>query len=202
MSLTYMESVVYVDDGKVPYTARHKRFASVADWNARVKSSLRRTWERAWGATQVAASVSLAVKNVTGNAYETKFPKSPKRYSQVILAIELSSTYHQSHLLSPIGWKSPLSPTSPLIGALSASMRWKRAARQSAIRKVKDIQSNQVNRLSALKSINIRLARLTASHRPPGSSADSDDVFKTIVKNIQLDAGLSDPATSPSTNSG
>ncbi|KZT12507.1 uncharacterized protein LAESUDRAFT_638973 [Laetiporus sulphureus 93-53] len=46
---------------------RHKRLNSVADWNARLTNSLRRTWDRAWGATQVTASVSLRVKCITGS---------------------------------------------------------------------------------------------------------------------------------------
>ena len=46
----------------------HRRFASVADWNARVQNSLRRTWDRAWGATQVTASVSLRLKGISATA--------------------------------------------------------------------------------------------------------------------------------------
>lgn len=46
----------------------HRRFASVADWNARVQNSLRRTWDRAWGATQVTASLSLRLKGISATA--------------------------------------------------------------------------------------------------------------------------------------
>lgn len=62
VSLAYLPTVVSVDT----VTAGHKRFASVADWNARVKSGFKRTWDRAWGATQVAASIALQVNAVTG----------------------------------------------------------------------------------------------------------------------------------------
>ena len=43
---------------------RHKRFASVANLNSRLKSSLKRTWDRAWGGTEVVASVCLSVSRV------------------------------------------------------------------------------------------------------------------------------------------
>ncbi|KAI0939194.1 hypothetical protein AcV5_000680 [Taiwanofungus camphoratus] len=69
VSLSSLESVVFPDN-KPRYQShhRHKRFASVADWNARLTSSLRRTWDRAWGATQVAASASFQIKSMTGCA--------------------------------------------------------------------------------------------------------------------------------------
>lgn len=44
--------------------ARHKRFASVANLNTRLKSSMKRTWDRAWGGTEVAASVALNVSQI------------------------------------------------------------------------------------------------------------------------------------------
>ena len=62
VSLAYLPSVVSVDNAK----AGHRRFASVADWNARVKGSFKRTWDRAWGATQLAASVVLQVNAIAG----------------------------------------------------------------------------------------------------------------------------------------
>ncbi|KAH9938206.1 golgi-body localization protein domain-containing protein [Fomitopsis serialis] len=37
-------------------------------WNARVQNSLRRTWDRAWGATQVTASLSLRLKGISATA--------------------------------------------------------------------------------------------------------------------------------------
>lgn len=40
---------------------RHKRFASVADLGTRIRNSMRRSWEYAWGSTQVAASLSVHV---------------------------------------------------------------------------------------------------------------------------------------------
>ncbi|KIP10738.1 hypothetical protein PHLGIDRAFT_22173 [Phlebiopsis gigantea 11061_1 CR5-6] len=46
----------------------HRRFASVANFNTRVKNSFRRTWNRAWGSTQVAAALSLNVQEVLGVA--------------------------------------------------------------------------------------------------------------------------------------
>lgn len=66
VSLAYRPSVVAVANGTTPLHLGHRRFASVADWNARVKSSVRRTWDRAWGATQVGASVVLQINSVSG----------------------------------------------------------------------------------------------------------------------------------------
>lgn len=48
--------------------SRHKRFASVADLNTRIKNSFRRTWDRAWGSTHVAASLLLDIQEVFGVA--------------------------------------------------------------------------------------------------------------------------------------
>lgn len=44
--------------------AKHRRFASVADLNTRIKNSFKRTWDRAWGSTHVAASLLLDVHEV------------------------------------------------------------------------------------------------------------------------------------------
>lgn len=55
----------------------HKRFASVADWNARFSNSVRRTWDRAWSATQVTTSVSLRIKNITGTASPLSLAELP-----------------------------------------------------------------------------------------------------------------------------
>lgn len=49
--------------------SRHRRFGSVVNWNARLAGSVRRTWDRAWGATEVAATVSLNLQQIKGNAY-------------------------------------------------------------------------------------------------------------------------------------
>lgn len=43
---------------------RHRRFASVADFGTRVKNSFRRSWQYAWGSTQVAASLSVNVQEI------------------------------------------------------------------------------------------------------------------------------------------
>lgn len=65
VTLAYLPSVVAVEDAK--HRVAHKRFASVADWNARVRGSFRRTWDRAWGATQVTASVTLQITAISGH---------------------------------------------------------------------------------------------------------------------------------------
>ncbi|TCD68203.1 hypothetical protein EIP91_011375 [Steccherinum ochraceum] len=44
-----------------PTPARHKRFASVANLNTRLKSSVKRTWDRAWGGTEVAVAVAFSI---------------------------------------------------------------------------------------------------------------------------------------------
>ena len=51
-----------------PGRAVHRRFASVANFNTRVKNSFRRTWNRALGSTQIAAALSLNVQEVQGLA--------------------------------------------------------------------------------------------------------------------------------------
>lgn len=208
VSLAYLPSVVSADNAKVPNG--HRRFASVADWNARLKGSVRRTWDRAWGATQVAASVTLQVNAISGHADKSseiyagelraRFfgsgfahasigshrgpyfldipavhfsvsgrlnPHQGVEPRSVEMALDLGKINAQadvlqkllktvkqrreaqearsedvpqqtipvesspvpssaaSHLSSarPTGWKSPLSPSSPFIGALSVSMR-------------------------------------------------------------------------------
>lgn len=57
------------NEGTQAETSRHRRFGSVVTWNARFASSVKRTWDRAWGATEVAATVSLHLQQITGNAY-------------------------------------------------------------------------------------------------------------------------------------
>ncbi|THH32935.1 hypothetical protein EUX98_g1270 [Antrodiella citrinella] len=52
-------------------SARHKRFASVANLNARLKNSVKRTWDKAWGGTEVAASICLNVSQVLVTKRET-----------------------------------------------------------------------------------------------------------------------------------
>lgn len=51
-----------------PARAFHRRFASVANFNTRLKNSFRRTWDIAWGSTQVEAALSLNVHEVLGVA--------------------------------------------------------------------------------------------------------------------------------------
>ena len=48
----------------VPVVSRHRRFASVADFNTRVKNSFKRTLNRAWGSTHVTVSLSLDVEEI------------------------------------------------------------------------------------------------------------------------------------------
>lgn len=51
-----------------PEKQAHRRRFSVADLNARMTNSLRRAWDRAWGATRLSASITLGVKDVIGRA--------------------------------------------------------------------------------------------------------------------------------------
>jgi hypothetical protein len=65
----------------LPTRAMHRRFASVANFNTRVKNSLRRTWDKAWGSTQVRAAVSLHIQEVLGVGSHTflkdlQYPRS------------------------------------------------------------------------------------------------------------------------------
>lgn len=67
ISLSQVDSSLRTDT-PASETRSHRRRFSVADLNARLSSSLRRAWDRAWGATRFAASMSLAVEDVLGNA--------------------------------------------------------------------------------------------------------------------------------------
>ncbi|KAK7695909.1 hypothetical protein QCA50_000548 [Cerrena zonata] len=49
----------------------HKRFNSVVQWNARLKSSMRRSWDRAWGALEAHTSVTLKVEEISGTASQS-----------------------------------------------------------------------------------------------------------------------------------
>ncbi|KZT74332.1 hypothetical protein DAEQUDRAFT_761200 [Daedalea quercina L-15889] len=71
VSLTIVDNVLIPGAPAAPHPQPfrgHRRFASVADWNARVQNSLRRTWDRAWGATQVTASLSLRLQGISATA--------------------------------------------------------------------------------------------------------------------------------------
>ncbi|KAI0081718.1 hypothetical protein K474DRAFT_1133165 [Panus rudis PR-1116 ss-1] len=46
----------------------HRRFSSVVQWNARFTNSLRRTWDRAWGSTEVSPSLSLDIEGIRGES--------------------------------------------------------------------------------------------------------------------------------------
>ncbi|EKM59200.1 uncharacterized protein PHACADRAFT_169675 [Phanerochaete carnosa HHB-10118-sp] len=72
-----------------PTRAIHRRLASVANFNTRVKNSLRRTWGRAWGSTQVAVALSLNIHEVLGVASDVLLEelKSPIRGRHAFFAI-------------------------------------------------------------------------------------------------------------------
>lgn len=72
----------------------HRRFASVADWNARVQNSLRRTWDRAWGATQVTASLSLRLKGISATASPSALQDMPTALSTSEYRMPLSAHTH------------------------------------------------------------------------------------------------------------
>ncbi|KAI0638130.1 golgi-body localization protein domain-containing protein [Trametes polyzona] len=253
VSLAYVPSVVSVPNDKSPHVG-HRRFASVADWNARVKGSVRRTWDRAWGATQVAASVNLQVKSVVGYIGQTsdlfagshrghyfldlpaiqlrvaarlnphqgvergsvetsldfgtvnmqvdviqKLLKKVKesrlakeRAAAAVAAMNGSRARHSkaSPSISP-AWKSP---ASPLMGALSASMRWKWAARQSQDLKVKPRSAaKRVAYASYIKALEVKVARCTTSYQPEETPGDAPAVLLASVNDIRLAAGLSNP---------
>lgn len=67
VSLSSLGSLV-IPESTLARPVQHRRFASVADWNARLASSVRRTWDKAWGATQVTTSLSVRVKDISGTS--------------------------------------------------------------------------------------------------------------------------------------
>ncbi|KAI0677563.1 golgi-body localization protein domain-containing protein [Trametes maxima] len=256
VSLAYLPSMVAVPNSKSQHMG-HRRFASVADWNARVKGSLRRTWDRAWGATQVSASVTLQVKSINGSVDENSDMFAGDHRSHLFLdlpAIQL----HISSRLNPhqgveprsvdvsldlgtvniqldviqrllkkvkerrsavkkdkapfpamngsprpmssatpttgAGWKTPLSPASPFMGALSASMRWKWAARQSRDHKiVPRLVVKRAAYASFIKAVEVKLSKFTTTHEPETSLGDVGAVLVASVDDVRLSVGLSSP---------
>ncbi|KAI0796722.1 golgi-body localization protein domain-containing protein [Abortiporus biennis] len=61
----------------IPEKPTHRRFGSVTAWNARLASSLRRTWDRAWGSLEVGASMSLEIEEVLGIAQKELLKTMP-----------------------------------------------------------------------------------------------------------------------------
>ncbi|KAH9951643.1 golgi-body localization protein domain-containing protein [Amylocystis lapponica] len=271
VALSLLESVIPVDHRAHRSLLGHKRFASVADWNTRFTNSVRRTWDRAWGATQVAASVSLQVRKVSGfasptslsgrlqapftdtrpfidvpsfdfsvsvrvdprqgvepHSVETSFildavdldfnviqhlvsilkkPREAKvRCATPETTIPISPLSHPpsgriswaspaSPLSSRMTWTSAMSPNSPLREALSASMRFRWGGKQLPIRRVQSATSP--SRLSVLKTVNLRLTKLSVRRSLPPTSNDTSQTFVVTFNDINLGAGLSHPDTSP-----
>ncbi|KAH9943489.1 golgi-body localization protein domain-containing protein [Epithele typhae] len=259
----------------------HRRFASVADWNARMKSSFMRTWDRAWGATQITVSVNLQVNAITGyvdqssqlfagthrgnyfvdipaiqffissrlNPHQGVEPRSVemsfdlgkvnvqldvlsrlfkklkerrRAYDEILQALRVSRSSQGSSnghmaktngIMSPdatsagsrmsSAWRSPLSPSSPFMGALSASMRWRWAARQS-----RDIKKPRLTPrvpklivglqkrpqyISYIRNIDVKLSRATAGFQPDMHPGASTIVLYATVRDVVLHVGLSHP---------
>ncbi|KAI0750742.1 golgi-body localization protein domain-containing protein [Daedaleopsis nitida] len=255
VSLAYLPTVVSVDNSK----AGHKRFASVADWNARLKGSFKRTWDRAWGATQVAASVVLQANAVSGfvdkssvlfpgthrgsyfldvpavkmsvaarlNPHQGVEPRSGevsldlgKVNIQLDVLAKLMKTVKErrtarrtipepkafaespvpasaSSQTSTSAWKSPLSPASPFMGALSASMRWRWAVKQSLDLKHSPVPIVKPRPyVSYVKVVDIKLARCITSYQPAVLSESGPAVLYASLEDVSLNAGLSHPGRS------
>lgn len=76
---------------------RHRRFASVADFGTRVKNSFRRSWGRAWGSTQVAASLRVDVHEVLGVASQPllKQLNTTSEFVRLITFRTIINVYHR-----------------------------------------------------------------------------------------------------------
>ena len=75
------------DDGKDTAKPGHKRFNSVAQWNARLRGSLRRNWDRAWGTTEARASITLKVEEISGLASRSLLDKLKLRSSGRLISL-------------------------------------------------------------------------------------------------------------------
>ncbi|KAH9899928.1 golgi-body localization protein domain-containing protein [Cubamyces lactineus] len=255
VSLASLPTAVTVENGRIHPAVGHRRFASVADWNARLKGSVRRTWDRAWGATQVTASVVLHVKGVNGHIERTNdsFAGDHRGHDFVSLPIirlsiaaalnphrgveprsvetaldfgtvdiqldvirSLLAKIKQRRLTmtqervsdSPVNgshpspastaakspaWRSSLSPASPFMGALSASMRWKWAVKQNRVQKASRLGvAKRVSYASYIKTIEVKVSKCTTSYQPKATPGDSA-VLVASVGDIHFNAGLSHP---------
>ncbi|KAI9001069.1 golgi-body localization protein domain-containing protein [Trametes punicea] len=256
VTLASFPSVVTVKDGKGLPSTGHRRFASVADWNARLRGSLKRTWDRAWGTTRLAASINMHVYRVNGSVDSTSslFAGShrghhfldvpeirlsvsarldPHRGIQarsIEAALDLGTVNIQLDVVQKLAklvkerhptescdaaapimngssapasaaspgaspaWASSLSPSSPFMGALSASMRWKRTVRQSRDRKdVALTATKRVSYASYIKLIEMKMAKCTASYQPDTTPSEGPAVMVASVTGFLLNAGLSHP---------
>ncbi|TBU45037.1 golgi-body localization protein domain-containing protein [Dichomitus squalens] len=262
VSLAYLPSVVSVNSTKVP--TGHRRFASVADWNARLKGSFRRTWDRAWGATQVSASITLQVNAISGHADKSSElfagshrghyfldvpsvqwslsgrlnPQQGVQPRSVEMSLDLGKINIQLDVVQKLlktmkqrreaqeggggdvirgtgmneassaplsatsqpstgnraAWRSPLSPSSPLMEALSASMRWRRAAKQSRDLKTRSRAGGKpMMYIVYIKSVEVNIPQLTASMQPQAANGAGGAVLYGTIQQINLRAGLSHP---------
>ncbi|OSD04190.1 hypothetical protein PYCCODRAFT_1476242 [Trametes coccinea BRFM310] len=255
VSLTALPNAVIMENGRGNPAAGHRRFASIADWNTRLKGSVRRTWDRAWGATQVAASVNLQIHDVNGVVDKTsdlftgghrghRFVDVPAiqltvsaklnphegiQSRSMETALDLGTVNVQVDVIQKLlkrvkesrhkksdhtsattvngsaapqsappavspAWRSSLSPASPFMGALSASMRWKWAVKQSRDRKNSTLPvPRRASYASYVKSFKVKVTKCSASYQPEAALGDAPAVLLASVDNVQLHAGLSHP---------
>ncbi|KAI0719613.1 golgi-body localization protein domain-containing protein [Cerioporus squamosus] len=257
VTLAYLPSVVSAEDAK--HRAAHKRFASVADWNARVRGSFRRTWDRAWGATQVTASVTLQITAISGHVDKNSelFAGSHRGHyfldvpgiafsvgarlnphqgvepNSIATSLDFGKVNLQLDVIQQLlkvvkerrnvrdstreaileatglsaspsvpsqasgAWRSPLSPVSPFMGALTASMRWRWAAKHSIdIKRPPRMTAKHIPYISYIKVIEVKVARVTASYQPDALPEGGPAVLNATLKDIALNAGLSRPGRS------
>ncbi|OCH92936.1 hypothetical protein OBBRIDRAFT_802282 [Obba rivulosa] len=248
--LQTVENVPAVEQPVKRRQRMHKRFQSVADWNARLSGSLQRTWDRAWGETRVMTTLTLLINNVSGIAPlslrdDSSHAGSPRidflgmprlelslsvginphsgieaRSLKTSLSLntiradvdvldhvlkhlkpgpkhdhnvnEASSSFHETPALSSrMSWVSPLSPASPLLETLSATMPFSWGPKTTRVRRLSTSTRTRV--LQFLNSLRAEISELTlCSTSSPGVFKEAQK-FEASVKGVVLVAGLSHP---------
>ncbi|KAI0702885.1 golgi-body localization protein domain-containing protein [Cytidiella melzeri] len=240
---------------------KHRRFASVADLNTRVKNSFKRTLGRAWGSTHVAASVTLEIDEVGCLATRLLLEQVEGYHSSTFLSIprikfstsvrldprqtierhglevslsageaavdadvlhhvlnivkQLAATTAEEPPTSPpltldvtpmsppgsslspslsprssrIGWASPISPTSPIMEALSARFKWAQKHKAAKRLRTTKIETG----LAIVKAIHIDLSSLTLMHGGLLKEEPLAGTFRACLRKVSLSATLSHP---------
>ncbi|CAL1700808.1 unnamed protein product [Somion occarium] len=234
--------------------AGHKRFGSVIQWNARLKNSLRRSWDRAWGTTEVQASVALTMENLLSQASRSLVATlkiTPPAEEQMVFCKIPSLTLDMSARLDPhqgihqhtlelalgldtimidyfvldrvlqvlktnemvnpgfaaparvlgsprsprVAWASSISGNSPLMGVLSASMRFRRNLKKPPVRKL-DTRAI-VSKLSSLKSVQLNVTQITIKHRAEIGPDRNTATLDMTLRRVNINAALSHPDRNP-----
>ncbi|EMD40776.1 hypothetical protein CERSUDRAFT_111360 [Gelatoporia subvermispora B] len=250
VALQTLETVAATDPPKKRPQQIHKRFQSVADWNARLSGSLRRTWDRAWGATRATTSLTLLINGVTGmvppsfandtlragssqrnfldvphfefslslrinphSGVESRSLKTSLNLGAIdadigILRhiigqlkpehngnsdpVDIQSPKREAPKLSSrLSWVSPLSPTSPLLETLSASMPFGWKSRTPRVRRLDSGARPRV--LRYLNSFRIETSEVVLRYSSNAKVLDETYHHEVSIQNMVVCAGISHP---------